>query len=87
MENKIFLVSYRDDRGTARKKWIIYTSKDAHLLWYRNPLHDMRAESLQLSSILRMEEREFTDLSVFMKEKGIQGRELRNLGFQFEVKT
>lgn len=76
MEGKIFRITYEDDRGIARPKWIIYKIKDDYLLWFYNPLHEMKIESVPLRQIMRMEEHEFAKLWLFIEEKGMDSAEL-----------
>jgi len=78
MEGKIFLLTYEDDRDISRRKWIVYKDKDDHLLWFYNPIHGLRVESVPLASIKRMEERNLADLLFYGKDKGLNPDEIQN---------
>ena len=78
MEGKIFRISYEDDLGMIRVKWIIYKEKDKFLLWFYNPLHEMKIESVPLEDIKRMEEHEFSELHLFIIDKNIDSVDLEN---------
>ena len=71
MKGKIFKLIYKDDRDVVKSKWIIFEQQDAYLLWYKNPIHELRVENVRLEDIQRMEEKEFDDLWEYMTEKDL----------------
>lgn len=78
MENKIFRITYEDDRGHIRMKWIIVDHKDAFLLWYKNPLRELKLESVKLGQIQRTEERNFVEMWDYICQKQANSDELQD---------
>ena len=69
MEGKIFLITYEDDLRRVRRKWTVFKEKDDHLYWFYNPFHLMKVESVKLTQIIRMEERNLEDLEEHLQDK------------------
>lgn len=82
MKGKIFKMIYEDDDNRVRNKWIIYEKEGKWLLWFKNPLHNLRLENIKLEQIMRMEERNLPDLLKFLKENEAFSKEIKNKIFK-----